>query len=318
LLGDDKIVSYILSGLNDDHDNFTTSMSMIAMDEDFTLSDLYGHMTAYEARIGDRATGGQFQHSANNTSRGGGRGGFVRGGGEHGHGDGGHDNSGGNAGYGKGKYNNNGDNYGGGGGDNYGRGNDNAQGGGGGRGHSGGKSTCQICGVYGHDALRYYSRFNHAIQPETFNQAANYSTSSDSYASDPNWYMDSAATDHMTNDKGNDKIQVANSTHIPFLHIGETSLSGSTRPLRLSNVFHAPQISKNLLSTHRLTNDNNCFIEFHPDSFFVKDLTMKTTLLQGRMRDGLYLVPPLHPRQAPRLPQVHSSFTSPSKELWHH
>jgi hypothetical protein len=90
--------------------------------------------------------------------------------------------------------------------------------------------------------------------------------------------MDSGATDHMTNDmerlhthetyKGNEQIQVANGTHIPIVCIGQSSLSGSSRPLRLSNVLHAPHISKNLLSTGKLTNDNNCFIELHPESFF--------------------------------------------------
>jgi hypothetical protein len=90
------------------------------------------------------------------------------------------------------------------------------------------------------------------------------------------------------NYKGNEQIQVANGTHIPILHIGESSLSGFSRPLRLSNVLHAPRISKNLLSTHKLANDNHCLIELHPEYFFVKDLTTRATLLQGRAQDGLY------------------------------
>jgi hypothetical protein len=169
-LGDDEIVSYILAGLGEDHENFTTSMSVIAANEDFTLGDLYGHLTAYEARIGGRGSGGHhdapFQHFANNAGRGGGRGNFQRGGGGCGRGDGGRGNGGGRyGGY-------NGGGHGGGRGNNFGR-DTNARGGGRGR---GGKSTCQICGVYGHDALRCYSRFNHAIQPESSTRAAaNYS-----------------------------------------------------------------------------------------------------------------------------------------------
>ena len=54
---DDEIVSYILAGLGDDHDNFATSMSVMAGNDDFSLSDLYGHMTAYEARTGDLISG---------------------------------------------------------------------------------------------------------------------------------------------------------------------------------------------------------------------------------------------------------------------
>jgi hypothetical protein len=71
-LSDSEIISYILAGLGDDHENFTTSVSVIASkgDDDFTLDDLFGHMVAYEARNGDHASGNnlQFQHSANNTS----------------------------------------------------------------------------------------------------------------------------------------------------------------------------------------------------------------------------------------------------------
>lgn len=93
-LGDDEIVSYVLASLGDDYDNFTTSMSVLAGNDDFTLSDLYGHMTAYEARTGDRSNN-QFQHSANNAARGGWRGGFTRDGGGCGRGDGGHGNGGG-------------------------------------------------------------------------------------------------------------------------------------------------------------------------------------------------------------------------------
>jgi hypothetical protein len=160
-LSDDEVVSYILAGLGEDHENFTTSMSVIAANEDFTLGDLYGHLTAYEARTGGRSSGGHhdapFQHSANNTSRGGGRGGFQpyqRGGGGRSRGDGGRGNDGGRyggyngGGYGGGGYYGGG--HGGGRGDGSGR-DGNAQGGGSGR---GGKSTCQICGVYSHDALR--------------------------------------------------------------------------------------------------------------------------------------------------------------------
>lgn len=127
-LGDDEIVSYILAGLGEDHESFTTSMTLITADEDFTLSDLYGHLTAYEARTGGRSSGGhhdaQFQHSANNAARGGGRGGFQRGGGGRGRGDGGRGNGGGrNGGYNSGGYGGgyNGGGHGGGRGDNYGR-----------------------------------------------------------------------------------------------------------------------------------------------------------------------------------------------------
>jgi hypothetical protein len=111
-LSDSEVISYILAGISEDHENFTTSLSVIASkgDDDFTFSDLYGHMVAYEARNVDRMSNGspEFQHTANTTSRGGGYGGFQHGGGGCGRGDGGR-------GYGGGRnYNNGGGNYGGG------------------------------------------------------------------------------------------------------------------------------------------------------------------------------------------------------------
>jgi hypothetical protein len=75
-LRDDEIVSYILADLGDDYDNFTMLITvMTAKGDDFTLSDLYGHMVPYEVRTGDRTNnnsdGLQFQHSDNNATRGG-------------------------------------------------------------------------------------------------------------------------------------------------------------------------------------------------------------------------------------------------------
>jgi hypothetical protein len=134
-LSNDDIVSYILAGLGEDHENFTTSLSVIAGNGDFSLGDLYGHMTAYEARTSGRTSSGHnddpFQHSANNSTQGSGRGGFQRGRGGRGHGDGGRDNGGGryNGGYHNGGYNYGGSGHGGGYGDNPGR-DGNAQGGG--------------------------------------------------------------------------------------------------------------------------------------------------------------------------------------------
>jgi hypothetical protein len=82
-LGDDKIVSYVPAGLGDDYENFTTSMALLVWKEDFTLCDLYGHMTSYKAHTRQSTSGNynnvEFHHSANNTSRGGGRGGIPRG-----------------------------------------------------------------------------------------------------------------------------------------------------------------------------------------------------------------------------------------------
>lgn len=52
-----------------------------------------------------------------------------------------------------------------------------------------------------------------------------------------------------------------------------------------------PRITKNLLSISRLTADNNIYVEFHDSACFVKDKLTGRTLLEGRIKDGLYQLP---------------------------
>jgi len=50
----------------------------------------------------------------------------------------------------------------------------------------------------------------------------------------------------------------------------------------LKNLLHVPGITKNLLSVSKFTADNKVFLEFYPDSCFVKDLSTRKTLLRGQ------------------------------------
>jgi hypothetical protein len=52
-----------------------------------------------------------------------------------------------------------------------------------------------------------------------------------------------------------------------------------------------PDASKNLVSVHKFTYDNDAFFEFHPWHFSLKDRDTKRLLLQGRCKDGLYPLP---------------------------
>jgi hypothetical protein len=96
-----------------------------------------------------------------------------------------------------------------------------------------------------------------------------------------NWYTDTGATDHVigkleklsTHDKytGTDQIRTASGSGMNINHIGHAIICTPTRHLHLNNVLHVPQAKKNLVSIHRLAKDNNDFLEFHLDSFFIKD-----------------------------------------------
>jgi hypothetical protein len=67
---------------------------------------------------------------------------------------------------------------------------------------------------------------------------------------DPNWYLDSGATDHITGDLdkltmnkryiGNEQIQAANDAGMDIIHIGNSALPSSSRPLQFNQVLYVP------------------------------------------------------------------------------
>jgi hypothetical protein len=167
--------------------------------------------------------------------------------------------------------------------------------------HGSSKPTCQVCLKYGHDALRWRNHFNDAYHPEDPPHTDN-STNTSSYLVDPNWYVDSDAYDHLTNDLDHlniherynrkDHIQVANGAGLNISHIGHSMILGFDKPLYLRNILHVPSISKNLLLVHILASDNNAFIELHCKFLYVKDQVTRRALLRGKSCNGLYLLPP--------------------------
>lgn len=140
-----------------------------------------------------------------------------------------------------------------------------------------------------------------------------------SYGVDTNWYIDSGSTDHITNAlenlttheqyTGHDQIHEANGKGMNISHIGNSIIHTPKRNFSFNNVLHVPSASKNLVSVHKFTTDNNVFLEFHPTFFCVKDLDTKT-LLRGSCCDGLYPMPPV--------PFEVHHIVRPSILWWHH
>ena len=54
------------------------------------------------------------------------------------------------------------------------------------------------------------------------------------------------------------------------------------------NILHVPNAAMSLVSTSRLARDNNTFVEYWPNSFFVKDQDTREVLLEGGCVGGLY------------------------------
>jgi hypothetical protein len=250
-------VAYLMAGLDSDYESLVTAMT--TRSDLMGLNELYGYLLSHEAHTEKKHKTVQFSTSANQASRGGSSGGAPRGG---------------NFGRGKGRGN-----------------------GHGGRCGNNNRPPYQICKRTDHDASRYYHRFDQSYQPEE-RVAATAGVPSASYQVDPNWYADLGATDHITSGldrltvkehyNGFDQVQVANGSGLNISSVDHSLLSSSSRPLHLNHILYVPSINKNLCSVHRLTSDNDAFMELHPHSFYLKDRVSKRVLLQGRSRGGLY------------------------------
>jgi hypothetical protein len=78
-----------------------------------------------------------------------------------------------------------------------------------------------------------------------------------------------------------DQIHTASGAGMKIHQIGQSTLYTPNRNLLLNKVLYSPKAHKNLISVHRFTNDNNTFLEFHPNFFLVKDQETKRVLLRG-------------------------------------
>ena len=97
------------------------------------------------------------------------------------------------------------------------------------------------------------------------------------------WYLDSGATNHVTNAlgnininseyQGNEKLTVGNGEKLMISHVGNSMLSTSNphKHIALNDILFVPSITKNLISISRLLHDNDIDIEFKKSVCFIKD-----------------------------------------------
>jgi hypothetical protein len=140
---------------------------------------------------------------------------------------------------------------------------------------------------------------------------------------DPNWYLDSGTTRHITGEieklimhdryNGHDQIHAANGAGMEIVHVSKSILLTSTRFLHLDNVLHVPRTHKNLVYIYRFNIDNNTFIELHPFFFMIKDQVTRRVLLRGPYRGGMY---PLMALSSPTQ-KILLSAIKPSSSRWH-
>lgn len=148
-----------------------------------------------------------------------------------------------------------------------------------------------------------------------------FTSPSSPFGTDPAWYPDSGATHHLTNDPNTLSFKNDYSGHESVCIGDGTCLKiSSTGSFNLRKVLHVLVISKNLLSVHQFTTDND--LNFTLLFFLVKDQRTGKLLLRGPTKNGLY-----HLKPQTSLPSAshHSNKVSPavfvgekvSISLWH-
>ena len=155
------------------------------------------------------------------------------------------------------------------------------------------RPQCQICGRFGHTAVHCYNRFDQNYQSaETLHNALTTVKLSDQHQHNgQEWYPDSAASSHITNDGsrlqssepylGNYQVIVGNGDFLPITHVGSVALQTPTCILPLVDVLVCPNIRKSLPSVAKLTSDYPCELNFDNESVLVKDKMTKQVLTQG-------------------------------------
>jgi len=187
---------------------------------------------------------------------------------------------------------------------------------------------CQLCGKIGHTAPRCYQGPDPALAglPSAPYQPAQAYYSSPHLPTEDNWYPDTGATHHLTNNlqnlnisseeySGQDQICIGNGTRLSISHSGSATLSLSRRKFLLNQLLHVPSINKNLLSVRQFAFDNDVFFEFHSSFFIIKNCKTKLPVHHGQLKHGLYhLFPPQVPSSTSHA--LVGERTSP--QSWHH
>ncbi|RVW61832.1 Retrovirus-related Pol polyprotein from transposon RE2 [Vitis vinifera] len=112
------------------------------------------------------------------------------------------------------------------------------------------------------------------------------------------WFVDNGANQHITANlehltlqqpyTGQENVAVGNGQGLSIAHTGTTIFHTPEAKLNLKRVLHCPQASANLLSINQLCLDNNCLFILTGTHYFVKDIQMGATLLEGKSEGGLY------------------------------
>uniref|UniRef100_A0A6N2KNP9 Integrase catalytic domain-containing protein n=1 Tax=Salix viminalis TaxID=40686 RepID=A0A6N2KNP9_SALVM len=185
-------------------------------------------------------------------------------------------------------------------------------------------ATCQWCGKERHTAKKCHKlgKLLKKAKAEGLIEAFAATTLDDNQ--DNEWYTDTGATSHMTNDvtaldksvpyTGNQRVVVGNGQSLSISRIGSISSLVASRILKMSDVLIVPHITKNLLSISKLTRENNCLVIFSSSGFIIQDLATRAVMGVGRCENGLYILDRGH---ASLFTSLSSCNSRASSVIWH-
>ena len=140
------------------------------------------------------------------------------------------------------------------------------------------------------------------------------------------WILDSGATDHMTHNPNqfktylpcpsNRKIVVADGTTTTVSSIGNVQVTSN---LVLKNVLHVPQLSTNLVSIQKLTQDLSCRVIFDASFCEFQDQGSGRKIGLAKEHNGLYFLRTSSQPELVKSTLSTSFFSSSNKDvIWLH
>jgi len=111
-------------------------------------------------------------------------------------------------------------------------------------------------------------------------------------------------------------VKIGNDAGMKIKHIGSASfaLAHMNTQVILNNLLHVPEINKNIISVSKFAKDNHVYFEFFPDKCYVKNQDTNQILLQGKIKDGLYVFLAL---QSSISYSVNTTSVDPDKNVLH-
>jgi hypothetical protein len=117
---------------------------------------------------------------------------------------------------------------------------------------------------------------------------------------DQEWYADSAANAHITNDLDNlhlqqpfqnfDTIAVGNGSTLAIVNSGSTTLHSPYSDFSLKHVLHCSKAAGNLISIQRFCLDNDYYFILTSTHYYILDMQIQSLLQEEKSENGMYSI----------------------------